>query len=65
MHLKDETVRVCPQCGSAHIRAAKNCGGGWLVPTSYSCEDCGYSGKICVEIDIDMVEHLQQVINTP
>ncbi len=62
-HLKDQTARVCPRCGSTHIHGAKNCTGGWDVPTDYTCKDCDYSGKVFVEVDAELIEQIQKVIN--
>ncbi|MFW9834943.1 MAG: hypothetical protein ACFFEK_13165 [Candidatus Thorarchaeota archaeon] len=58
-------IRVCPKCGSDKIRAAKSSVSGWLVPTTYYCEeeDCDYSGTLYVEVDVEEVEHLKQAMN--
>ena len=58
-------IRVCPKCGSDKIRDAKSSVSGWLVPTTYYCEEkeCGYSGPIYVEIDVEEAEHLKRVMN--
>lgn len=58
-------IRVCPKCGSDKISDAKSSVAGWLVPTTYYCEEegCGYSGPIYVEIDVEEAEHLKRVMN--
>ncbi|MGQ4871534.1 MAG: hypothetical protein ACTSPX_06760 [Candidatus Thorarchaeota archaeon] len=52
-------VRVCPRCGSTKISAIRTSVSGWLVPSSYYCEECHYSGPIYVEVDSDEVSRLQ------
>jgi hypothetical protein len=44
---------------------AKSSVSGWLVPTTYYCEDkeCGYSGPTYVEVDIEDAENLRRVMN--
>jgi predicted RNA-binding Zn-ribbon protein involved in translation (DUF1610 family) len=56
-------IRVCPKCGSSKIKDAKTSVSGWLVPTTYYCEDCGYSGTLYVEVDIDEAEKLKHAMN--
>jgi len=58
-------IRVCPRCGSAKIQEAKVSVNGWLVPTTYYCEeeDCGYSGPVYVEIDAEEAENLKRMMN--
>lgn len=58
-------VRICPRCGSTKIREVKTSVNGWLVPTTYYCEEanCGYSGSGLIEIDADEVEILKQAMN--
>ena len=58
-------IRVCPKCGSSKISAAKSPVSGWLVPTTYYCEDeeCGYSGPVYVEIDVEDADNLRRVMN--
>ncbi|MFW9974195.1 MAG: hypothetical protein ACFFDQ_02865 [Candidatus Thorarchaeota archaeon] len=58
-------IRVCPKCGSDKIRTAKTSVSGWLVPNHYYCEekDCGYSGTLYVEIDVEEAEQLKRAMN--
>ncbi|MFW9964046.1 MAG: hypothetical protein ACFFCX_10805 [Candidatus Sifarchaeia archaeon] len=58
-------IRVCPKCGSDKISDAKTSVSGWLVPTTYYCgeKDCGYSGTLYVEIDVEEAEQLKRVMN--
>jgi len=37
----------CPVCGSRNIHPLHNLG--WIMPTQYYCEDCGYIGYIVIE----------------
>ena len=43
-------ARACPLCGSVRLRFQGSLGG-WLLPPTYSCEDCGYVGTIVLELD--------------
>lgn len=43
--------QVCPSCGSTRIRQHGSLNG-WLFPAVYVCEDCGYSGKLVLELDV-------------
>jgi len=58
-------VRVCPKCGSSKIQETKTSVNGWLVPTTYFCEEpgCGYSGSVFVEIDIEEAEAIKRMMN--
>ncbi len=58
-------IRVCPKCASSKISEAKSSVSGWLVPTTFFCEEkeCGYSGPVFVEVDIEELEHLRRVMN--
>ncbi|TFG32688.1 hypothetical protein EU527_09640 [Candidatus Thorarchaeota archaeon] len=58
-------IRVCPRCGSTKIRETKISVNGWLVPTTYYCDEegCGYSGSVYVEIDIEEVEAIKKMMN--
>jgi len=42
-------VMVCPVCGSTNIIEIGI--GSWLAPPLYACEDCGYVGRIIVEVE--------------
>ena len=44
------TPQVCPSCGSTRIRQHGSLNG-WLLPAVYKCEDCGYVGKLVLELD--------------
>jgi hypothetical protein len=58
-------VRVCPRCGSPRVKENKVSVNGWLVPTTYYCEEpgCGYSGPGLIEIDADEAEILREAMN--
>jgi predicted RNA-binding Zn-ribbon protein involved in translation (DUF1610 family) len=43
-------AQVCPSCGSVRIRFHDSLGG-WLLPPVYSCEDCGYVGRVVIELE--------------
>jgi len=45
-------VTVCPKCNSPDIRQDSTLGG-WLMPESWICGKCGYSGILVKEIEID------------
>ena len=55
--MKQLTVRVCPKCGSPNLQEAASSVGGWLVPTTYYCQEdgCGYSGPVYVEVDAEEI----------
>ncbi|MHA1770971.1 MAG: hypothetical protein ACTSXS_05150 [Candidatus Thorarchaeota archaeon] len=55
-------VRVCPRCGSTRLSEVRTSVSGWLVPSSYYCADCHYSGPVYVEIDADEVSQLQEAM---
>ncbi len=55
-------VRVCPRCGSTRLSEMRSPVSGWLVPTSYYCEDCHYSGPIYAEVDADELGQLQEAM---
>ena len=40
---------VCPVCGSKNIKIMPYTG--WLLPSTYMCEDCGYIGYLVLEVD--------------
>ena len=58
-------IRVCPRCGSPKIQETKTSVNGWLVPTTYYCEEdgCGYSGPVYVEIDVEEAEAIKRMMN--
>ena len=41
---------ACPQCGSLNIYKSTGMDG-WLLPASYLCPDCGYSGRVILEVE--------------
>jgi len=41
---------ACPVCGSVKIRQRGSLGG-WLLPPDWVCLDCGYVGKLVLELD--------------
>jgi predicted RNA-binding Zn-ribbon protein involved in translation (DUF1610 family) len=40
---------ACPQCRSLNIYKSSGMDG-WLLPPLYLCPDCGYSGRVVVEL---------------
>ncbi|MFX0108962.1 MAG: hypothetical protein ACFE7R_11810, partial [Candidatus Hodarchaeota archaeon] len=62
---KPGKIRVCPRCGNTELKKAKSSVSGWLVPDTYFCsdEECGYSGPVFVEVEVEEAEHLRRVIN--
>lgn len=47
-----KTLKLCPVCNSLNIRLATKYSG-WLTPETYVCDECGYSGPIYLEIDLN------------
>jgi len=43
-------LSVCPKCGSARIRNSSWMNG-WILPDQYTCDDCGYTGYILLELE--------------
>lgn len=41
---------ACPVCGSIRIKQRGSLGG-WLLPPDWACTDCGYVGKLVLELD--------------
>ena len=41
---------VCPQCQSPNIYKSTGMDG-WLLPPLYLCPDCGYSGRVVLEVE--------------
>jgi len=41
---------ACPSCGSLKIRPAGSLSG-WMTPAFYACQECGYVGRIILEIE--------------
>lgn len=42
--------QFCPKCGSPSILGVGSLDG-WLLPTQFTCEECGYNGYLLMEID--------------
>jgi predicted RNA-binding Zn-ribbon protein involved in translation (DUF1610 family) len=42
--------KVCPSCGSMRIKQRGTLSG-WLLPPMYACEDCGYMGRLVLELE--------------
>ncbi len=61
--MTSKKIRVCPRCGSQRIHATKSAVSGWLVPATYYCDDCKYSGPVYVEVEVDDAEQLRKIIN--
>ena len=41
---------ACPQCRSPNIYKSTGMDG-WLLPPLYLCPDCGYSGRVVLEVE--------------
>jgi predicted RNA-binding Zn-ribbon protein involved in translation (DUF1610 family) len=41
---------ACPQCRSLNIHKSTGMDG-WLLPPLYLCPDCGYSGRVVLELE--------------
>jgi predicted RNA-binding Zn-ribbon protein involved in translation (DUF1610 family) len=47
---------ACPQCGSLNI--SKSTGmDGWMLPPLYLCPNCGYTGRVVLEVHAQDVPH--------
>jgi len=42
--------QACPACGSVRIRLQGSLSG-WLLPPVYSCPQCGYVGRLVLELE--------------
>lgn len=41
---------ACPRCGTLNI--SKSTGmDGWMLPPLYLCKECGYAGRLVLEVD--------------
>lgn len=58
-----DRVRICPRCGSTRLKEAKTSLSGWLVPSSYYCENCKYAGQVYVEVEAEEIDRFQRTIN--
>jgi predicted nucleic-acid-binding Zn-ribbon protein len=47
-----KTITICPKCNSPDIRQETSISG-WLLPESWKCDKCGYTGILVKEIDLD------------
>ena len=45
-----ESSVACPRCGTLNI--SKSTGmDGWMLPPLYLCKECGYAGRLVLEVD--------------
>jgi predicted RNA-binding Zn-ribbon protein involved in translation (DUF1610 family) len=44
------TAFACPSCGSLRIKPSGSLSG-WMTPAVYTCEQCGYVGRIILEVE--------------
>ena len=47
---RGESTVACPQCGGLNIFRSTQMDG-WLLPALYLCTDCGYTGRLVLEVD--------------
>jgi predicted RNA-binding Zn-ribbon protein involved in translation (DUF1610 family) len=45
--------KFCPRCKGHNIYPKSNLG---ILPTTYTCRDCGYEGVLVLEIDLESDE---------
>jgi len=50
LRTRSESTVVCPQCGGLNIFRSTQMDG-WLLPALYLCTDCGYAGRLVLEVD--------------
>lgn len=51
-----ESAVACPRCGSLNM--SKSTGmDGWMLPPLYLCSDCGYAGRLVLEVDAPDLTH--------
>jgi DNA-directed RNA polymerase subunit RPC12/RpoP len=49
---RSRSVVACPQCRS--LKIVKSTGmDGWMLPPLYLCADCGYTGRVVLEIQAE------------
>ena len=41
---------ACPRCGSLNMSKSSGMDG-WMLPALYLCNECGYAGRVVLEID--------------
>lgn len=46
---------ACPVCGGLKVRQQGSLSG-WLIPPVYSCEECGYVGRVVLELEKESQE---------
>ncbi len=51
--------QACPTCGSMKIRQQGSLSG-WLVPAMYVCEECGYVGRLVLELEEETEERVER-----
>jgi len=49
------TKIYCPRCCSPKITLSSSLNM-WLTPKNYICENCGYTGPVIMELDIEKEE---------
>ena len=47
---RGDSAIVCPRCGSQRISKSSGMDG-WMLPPLYLCRECGYAGRLVLEID--------------
>lgn len=57
------SVKICPECASRDIKMDRN---NWLgfigMNPTYTCNECGYSGSIALEIDEDKADDAKEAL---
>jgi len=60
---KKEYVRICPNCGSLDIEilnVQKQFTFAFGMPTTYKCNNCGFSSYVFPEVDVKDLEKLKE-----
>jgi predicted RNA-binding Zn-ribbon protein involved in translation (DUF1610 family) len=52
--------QICPACGSVRIRRKPGALEGWLLPPLYQCGECGYVGRLVLELEEDGSEGVRE-----
>jgi predicted RNA-binding Zn-ribbon protein involved in translation (DUF1610 family) len=47
---RSQSAVACPQCGGPNIFKSTGMDG-WLLPPLYLCKDCGYTGRLVLELE--------------